>query len=366
MAQLLQEAEPIRSIRRGDLVVGEVMRIDQEGILVNIGHKSEGIVPNREMRSLSAEALDKLQAGDEIFAYVVIPDNEEDPAVLSLDRARGEQGWQTLQRYLDNNVTVEGVIRGFNRGGAVVEVEGIQGFIPLSQLAPIERNSAEATQEEVLAERVGHSIQVRLLELNRRRHRVILSERQALQQKREEEKDRLLQELEEGEVRQGRVSGISSFGVFVNLGGADGLIHISELSWEPVRSPEEVVKIGDSLEVYVLKVDQHARKIALSLRRLRPEPWQTVADRYEVGQLVEGTVTKLTSFGAFARIEGSVEGLIHISELTDRIVQHPKEVVREGDVLTLKIIRIEPERRRLGLSLKQAEEPWDEEIQPPQ
>ena len=366
MAQLLQEAEPIRSIRRGDLVVGEVMRIDQEGILVNIGHKSEGIVPNREMRSLSAEALDKLQAGDEIFAYVVIPDNEEDPAVLSLDRARGEQGWQTLQRYLDNNVTVEGVIRGFNRGGAVVEVEGIQGFIPLSQLAPIERNSAEATQEEVLAERVGQSIQVRLLELNRRRHRVILSERQALQQKREEEKDRLLQELEEGEVRQGRVSGISSFGVFVNLGGADGLIHISELSWEPVRSPEEVVKIGDSLEVYVLKVDQHARKIALSLRRLRPEPWQTVADRYEVGQLVEGTVTKLTSFGAFARIEGSVEGLIHISELTDRIVQHPKEVVREGDVLTLKIIRIEPERRRLGLSLKQAEESWDEEVQPPQ
>ncbi len=195
--------------------------------------------------------------------------------------------------------------------------------------------------------------------MNRRRNRVILSERAALQQKREQEKDRLLEELEEGEVRRGRVSGLSSFGVFVDLGGADGLVHISELSWESVRSPDEVVHIGEELDVYVLKVDQQTRKIALSIRRLQPEPWQTVADRYQVGQIVEGTVTKLTTFGAFARIEGSVEGLIHISELTDRIVQHPKEVVREGDAVTLKIIRIEPERRRLGLSLKQAEEPWD-------
>ena len=363
MAQLLEEAEPIKTIRRGDVIAGKVMHIDQEGILVNIGHKSEGIVQTREMRSLSAEALSNLRAGDEIFAYVVRPDSEEGPALLSVDRAQGERGWQMLQQYLDSDANIEGVIRGFNRGGAVVDVDGIQGFVPISQLAPVDRISKDSNQEEILAQRVGQSVQLRLLEVNRRRNRVILSERLALQQKREEEKDRLLQELREGEVRRGRVSGISSFGAFVDLGGADGLVHISEFSWDPVQSPEEMVQIGDELEVYVLKVDQDARKIALSIRRLQPEPWETIADRYQVGQLVTGTVTKLTSFGAFARIEGSVEGLIHISELADRIVQHPKEVVEVGGVMTLKIIKIEPERRRLGLSLKQAEEPWEVESQ---
>ena len=366
MAQLLEEAEPITTIRRGDVISGKVMHIDQEGILVNIGHKSEGFVPSREMRSLVGEALNNLRTGDEIFACVVRPDSEEGPALLSVDRAQGERGWQTLQRSLDNNANIEGVIRGFNRGGAVVDVDGIQGFVPISQLAPVDRisrDSNQSNQEEALAQRVGESVQLRLLEVNRRRNRVILSERLALQQKREEEKDRLLEELQEGEVRRGRVSGISSFGAFVDLGGADGLIHISELSWESVQSPEEMVQIGDELEVYVLKVDQEARKIALSLRRLQPEPWETIADRYQVGQLVTGTVTKLTSFGAFARVEGSVEGLIHISELADRIVQHPKEVVEVGGVLTLKIIKIEPERRRLGLSLKQADEPWEVEDQ---
>ncbi|MFH1141595.1 MAG: S1 RNA-binding domain-containing protein, partial [Chloroflexota bacterium] len=209
-------------------------------------------------------------------------------------------------------------------------------------------------------------VQMRLLELNRRRNRVILSERMALQQEREEKKNQLLAELQEGQVRKGRVSGLSSFGAFVDMGGADGLIHISELSWESVRSPEEVVQVGTEVDVYVLKVDREARKIALSLRRLHPEPWTTVPDRYQVGQVVDGTITKLTNFGAFARIEGSVEGLIHISELTDKMVQHPKEVVHVGDVVRLKIIKMEPERRRLGLSLKQVEESWEEQVESPE
>ena len=363
MAQLLQDAEPMKPVRRGDLVAGEVMSVDEDGILVNIGHKSEGVIPTREMRSLSAEALSGIRPGDEVYTYVIRTFSEQSPAILSLDRARGEMGWLVLQRNLDSGATVEGVIQGFNKGGAIVEVEGIQGFIPLSQLASMNRISGEGNQEEALAQRVGQSVELRMLELNRRRNRVILSERLALQQKRDGEKDRLLLELREGEVRRGRVSGISSFGAFVDLGGADGLIHISEFSWEPVQSPEEVVKLGDELDVYVLKVDQDARKIALSLRRLQTEPWQTIADRYYEGQLVQGTVTKLTNFGAFARLEGSVEGLIHISELTDRIVGHPNEVVEEGAVLTLKIIKIEPERRRLGLSLKQVDEPLEDEAQ---
>ncbi|MEK7778164.1 MAG: S1 RNA-binding domain-containing protein [Chloroflexota bacterium] len=363
MARLLEQFEPIKTIKHGDVIAGTVMHIDHDGILVDTGHKSEGFVPSREMRSLSLEALSKLHPGDEVFAYVIQPDSEEEPALLSVDRARGEWGWLHLQKCLDNNSTIEGVIRGFNKGGAIVDVDGVQGFVPISQLAPLGIRSGEASQEDVLAQRVGQSIQMRLLELNRRRNRVILSERLALQQEREEKKNQLLAELQEGQVRKGRVSGLSSFGAFVDMGGADGLIHISELSWESVRSPEEVVQVGAEVEVYVLKVDREARKIALSLRRLRPEPWQTVPDRYQVGQVVDGTITKLTNFGAFARIEGSVEGLIHISELTERMVQHPKEVVRVGDVVKLRIIKMEPERRRLGLSMKQVEEPWEEQVE---
>lgn len=365
MAQLLREAEPIKSPERGDVIAGTVSHVDQDGILVNVGHKSEGFIPWREMRSLSDEEIKKLKAGDEVFAYVIRTDTSEEPALLSWDRAQGERGWQKLQRSLDTNATIMGVIQGFNKGGAVVEVEGVQGFVPMSQLAALDRNAGEAGQEDALAQRLGKPVQLKLLELNRRRNRVILSERLAFQQAREENKNRLLQELQEGQVRRGRVSGVSSFGVFVNLGGADGLIHISELSWNQVHSPEEVAQVGEELDVYVLKVDRDARKIALSLRRLQPQPWETAADRYQVGQLVKGTVTKLTTFGAFTRIEGSIEGLIHISELTDRAVHHPKEVLQIGDEVTVKIIRMEPERRRMGLSLKQVEDSWEEKVRSP-
>ena len=199
-------------------------------------------------------------------------------------------------------------------------------------------------------------LQLKVLEVNRGRNRAIFSERQAIQEARNEQKARLISELTEGEVRHGKVTGISSFGAFVDLGGADGLIHISELSWTTVRTPEEVVHVGDELDVFVLRVDAVNRKIALSLRRLQPEPWVTINEHFQVGDIVDATVTKLTNFGAFARVEGSVEGLIHISELSSRVVNHPREVVHEGDALKVKVLRIEPERRRIGLSLRQAEE----------
>jgi len=357
MAQLLQEAEPFKTIRRGDLVNGEVARIDEDGIIIYIGHKADGIVPLREMRSLTADDLENIKIGDELYTVVVRPDSEEGPAILSIDRAKSEQGWTVLQRALDNSELIAGTITGYNKGGAIVDIEGIQAFIPLSQLAPTSQGAD--SQEDLLAQRMGQEVKGYLLEVNRRRNRVILSERQAVHKQREEQKDKLLEELEEGQIRKGRVSGISNFGVFVDLGGADGLIHISELSWSQVQSPEELVKTGTEIDVYVLKVDRENRKIALSLKRMEPEPWVTVADNYAVGQLVGAVVTKLTNFGAFARIDGVVEGLIHISELSEQMIQHPNEVVNSGDEVTLKIIRIEPERRRLGLSLKQAVDPWD-------
>ena len=372
MGELLDSVEPFKPLRRGDVVEGVVMRADTDGIFVNIGHKAEGVVPPGEMRSLKSEEVEGLKVGDEIVTFVIRPETAEGAAILSIDRAVGEQGWRVLEKALESGIGIEGKILGFNRGGAIVEAEGVQGFVPMSQLVRVPREhfreaqeSKEAAEDEgengasvrdPRTDEIGKILQLRVLEVNRGRNRAIFSERQAIQELREERKALLIQELTEGEVRRGKVTGISSFGAFVDLGGADGLIHISELSWNSVNSPEEVVKLGDELDVYVLRVDAENKKIALSLRRLHPEPWETINERYHVGDIVDATVTKLTNFGAFARVEGSVEGLIHISELTSRVISHPREVVREGDEVKLKILRIEPERRRLGLSLKQAQE----------
>ena len=356
MADLLDEYMPSRSLRRGDITDGRVMRHDHDGLLVNIGHKSEGVVLSKEMRTLSEEDIAGLTVGEEVIAYVLNPEGHDGSAILSIDRARGEQGWRVLEKAMEVEETVIGKIVGSNRGGAVVESEGVQGFIPLSQLVGKARELYVPGGEDPKEGFVGMDIEFKVIELNRRRNRAIFSERSALQAWKLTQKKRLVQELNEGDVAKGRVTGISSFGAFVDLGGADGLIHISELSWEPVKSPEDVVSIGDELDVHVLRVDRDNLKIALSLRRLGPEPWETIETKYAVGQTVNGTVTKLANFGAFARIEGGIEGLIHISELSSQMIKHPREIVTEGDELELRILRIEPERRRLGLSLKQAQD----------
>ena len=387
--------ELMRPLRRGDVVEGVVVRANADGIFVNIGHKAEGVVPPGEMRTLEPEARERIQVGDEILTFVIRPASAEEAAVLSVDRAVGEQGWLQLEKILESGEIVEGKIVGFNRGGAIVEVEGIHGFVPMSQLVSVSRGRFRETQEQKQpagseqgeeegsaqqgpqAERIGDGaerdpesedvgkvLQLKVLEVSRGRNRAIFSERQVIQEQRNEQKARLIQELTEGEVRRGKVTGISSFGAFVDLGGADGLIHISELSWSPVKSPEEVVRIGDEIDVYILRVDAENKKIALSLRRLQPEPWETIGERYKVDDIVDATVTKLTNFGAFARVEGSVEGLIHISELTSKAINHPREVVQEGETLKLKILRIEPERRRMSLSLRQAEEE-EEQLEEP-
>lgn len=356
MADLLDQYVPSKALRRGEIIDGKVMSKTGEGLLVNIGYKSEGLVPGREMRTLGPEGVEELGVGDEIIAYVINPEGPDGSSILSIDRARGEQGWRILEKSMESDETVKGKIIGSNRGGAVVESEGVQGFIPLSQLVGPARELYVPGGEPPKEGFVGMEVEFKIVELNRRRNRAIFSERAALQAWKQIQKMRLVQELNEGEIRRGRVAGISNFGAFVDLGGADGLIHISELSWEPVKSPEEVVSVGDEIDVFILKVDRENLKIALSLRRLKPEPWDEVENKFAVGQTVDGVVTKLANFGAFARIDAGIEGLIHISELSHQVIKHPRDVVNEGDELQLKIIRIEPERRRLGLSLKQAQE----------
>ncbi len=361
MEDLLDEYLPSKVLRRGEIIDGRVMSRKAEGMLVDIGYKSEGFVPTKEMRSLG-EASDELSVGDEIIAYVVNPEGNEGSSILSIDRARGEQGWRVLEKAMDNNESCKGVITGSNRGGAVVESEGVQGFVPLSQLVGPARELYVPGGEPPKEGFIGMEVEFKIIELNRRRNRAIFSERAALQAWKQIQKMRLVQELTEGEIRKGRVAGISNFGAFVDLGGADGLIHISELSWEPVKSPDEIVTVGTEIDVFVLRVDRENLKIALSLRRLQPEPWDEIETKFSVGQTVTGTVTKLANFGAFARIDRGIEGLIHISELAHQVIKHPRDVVNEGDELELKIIRIEPERRRLGLSLKQTTDPSEEVV----
>lgn len=351
MEELLEESIPFRELRRGEIVEGQVMRVDQDGILVSVGYKSEGMVPQREMRSISADSAARYQVGETIQVYVLDVSGHEGQALLSVDRARGEASWSVLETLLETGGTIDVKITGHNRGGAVVDIDGLQAFIPLSQMVLHPGVDHEAS----LADRLGELITAKVLEVNRRRNRAVLSERAANRDQREGVKSALLDSLQEHDIRRGRITGLSAFGAFVDLGGADGLIHISELSWAPVTAVQDVVQVGQELDVYVLRIDRESRRIALSLRRLVPTPWDAAAQTFGIGQLVTGTITKLADFGAFARVDDAVEGLIHVSELTESHIRHPKEVVGIGDTMTLKIISLDSERHRLGLSLKQAQ-----------
>jgi len=351
---LAEHEKSVRQWRRGEVVEGVVVSADRDEFLVDIGAKSEAVVPLSEVPQSEVPSV-----GETVLAYVLSGEDQEGRVVLSLTRARAERGWRNLQRRFEEGQTVEGDVVEHNKGGLVVNVEGVRGFVPLSQIADLRRGGPDESVEARLEAMKGRTLLLKVIEMNRRRNRLILSERAALQERRAREKDRLLTELQPGDTRSGTVSSICDFGAFVDLGGADGLVHLSELSWGQVSHPSQVVKVGDQVDVYVVGVDRDNKKIALSLKRLQGEPWSRVNDKYAVGQVVNGRITKLAAFGAFAEIEPGVEGLIHISELSEDRITHPKQVVREGEDVQLRIIKIDPQRHRLGLSLRQAEDGGD-------
>ena len=275
---------------------------------------------------------------------------EEAPQEPSAEKLQLEEDWRAAQKSMESGEVLELEVTGYNRGGLLVALGGLQGFVPASQLLEPPRQADEEGRMAELANRVGEVLSLKIIELDRDRNRLILSERVANAEETRAEK--LLAELREGDVRRGRVTNLCSFGAFVDLGGIEGLIHISELSWGRVAHPSEVLKSGEEVEVYVLNVDRERRRIGLSLRRLKPDPWSTVEERYHVGQIVQGVITNVVSFGAFARIEEGLEGLIHISELAEGNFLHPRNVVKEGDVVTARIIHVDGKNRRLGLSLR--------------
>ena len=355
MEALLADSMVFRQLHSGDIVDGTIVNVSPQEILVDIGYKADALVDNRELERLDKDYLAGLSAGEAVVAYVLQPEDKDGNVVISLLRAQQEQDWRQADDLLKTQEVFEGVVTGYNRGGVIVRVGRVRGFVPASQLS--DRWHAQQDDagdpEQRWTRLTGQMMQLKVVELDRRRNRLILSERAAMRDWRKTRKDRLLSELHPADVLKGMVTSIAPFGAFVDLGGADGLIHLSELAWHRVEHPSEVVQVGQEVQVYVLNIDEERKRIGLSLRRLTPEPWTTVSDVYTVGQVVDAVITKLTNFGAFAKINDSIEGLIHISELADHRVTHPKEVVEEGQPVQVRIIRIDPQRRRVGLSMRQ-------------
>jgi small subunit ribosomal protein S1 len=364
MEELLAEQDSdIKSFKHGDVVEGKVVRIDKDEILVDIGAKSEGVVSNRELYGRHAETQPQLAIGDTVLVYVLQPESQEGHVVLSLRRAGLERKWRAMQEQFEAGVIIEAPVIDHNKGGLIVDC-GIRGFVPISQIVDFPRRPQndqprDAAQEiaEKLMPFVGRKLRLKILEVNRKANRLILSEKVALYEERREKRDELFSSLQVGQRVKGTVRSIAPFGVFIDLGGIDGLVHKSELSWNKVNNPEAGYKVGDEVEAEVIDINHERGRISLSIRRLQPDPWHSTVADFKVGDIIDGTVTKLVNFGAFVRVRDGLEGLIHISELSHQRVAHPGDVVHEGQQLKLKIISLDSERHRLGLSLKQAEEP---------
>jgi small subunit ribosomal protein S1 len=349
----LTEAYDYERPRRGQIREGVILRIEDRGIIVDVGLKRDGFVPTKDIQRLGKEASSQLEPGQEVTARIVRPVDREGKLVLSLYAAQLEQDWDKAQELLESGEMWHGQVIGHNRGGLVVKFGRLCGFVPGSHLSEMDnRHLSPDQRQEKFQACVGQELPLQVIEVVRDRRRLILSERRAQRQLRKQHRERLLNELLEGQVRRGTVSHLCNFGAFVDLGGADGLVHISELSWRRIQHPREVVQVGDEIDVYVLRLDHKRKRIGLSLKRLQPDPWDLVDLNYTEGQLVLGAVTNVAGFGVFVALDSGVEGLIHLSELADPPPEHPRTVVQPGQELVLRILRIESSRQRIGLSLK--------------
>jgi small subunit ribosomal protein S1 len=356
MADLLaQEESIIRTVRPGEIVKGVVARKRPTEILVDIGAKSEGIVEAKDLGNLSAEELAAIKVGDTIPVFVISVENdqEETHILLSLSQARVEKDWEEAERLFAGGQVIESTVIGNNKGGLIVSFGQVRGFVPGSQL--VNAQFSGPTKPDRWNQMMGEKLSLKIIEVDRERNRLILSERAAAEEARKN-KANLLADIKEGDVRTGRVTSLAEFGAFVDIGGVDGLIHLSELAWTRVSHPREVLKVGEEVKVHVLSVDRDQQRVALSLKRLQPEPWGQVFEYYQINQVVDAVITKLTNFGAFARIDDRIEGLIHISEISHKNITHPREAIAEGQTVQVRIIHIDPDRRRMGLSMKQVEE----------
>lgn len=341
---LRTSAESIRTLTYGDIVDGTVVRVDPDEVLVDIGAKSEGVISNRELTGRAEESV-VLNPGDRIKVYVLQSENEDGNVVLSLRRARAEGIWAKAAEKESSGEGVEAEVREQNKGGLIVNIMGLRGFLPSSQVA--------RTHSGNLMDLVGQQIMVKILEVNRKRNRLIVSQRAAQDEDRARQREELFERLSVGDVITGRVSGLTSYGAFINLGGADGLIHISELSWDRVSNVSDMLAVGDEVTVKVIKLDPELSRISLSLRQMSDDPWDSIEARFPAGTEIEGTVTKTKKYGAFLQIADGVEGLLHISELSWEHVERTEDVLRVGDTVKVIVLQADRTRRRISLSYRQ-------------
>jgi small subunit ribosomal protein S1 len=337
----------------GDIVEGDVVRIDMDEVLVDIGYKSEGLIPANELSiRKGADPHEIVELGQHVEALVLQKEDADGRLILSAKRAAFEKAWNRIEEAHAEQHTVEGPVIEVVKGGLIIDI-GLRGFLPAS-LVDIRR-------VRNLDSFLGQRLACKVIELNRSRNNVVLSRRAVLEEERKEERHRILTTLQEGDVITGTVSNLVDFGAFVDLEGIDGLIHISELSWNHVDHPSEVVEVGEEVQVKVLEVDRDRERISLGLKQTRKDPWQEIVERVNIGETIHGRVTKLVSFGAFVEVAEGVEGLIHISELADHHVETPDEIVRSGDEVDARIIDVDAKRRRLSLSLRPKKEEHEEE-----
>ena len=341
--------------RRGQICSGVITKTSPTAVYVDLGEGDEGLVPGRELELMTRKMLESLVVGAEVEVYVVNPRNHRGETILSINHALEELDWRKAEEFAKSKNVYEALIGGYNKGGLIVRFGRLRGFVPQSQLAEERaRGMSGETPEERYGPMVNQPIGVKVMEVDRNRNRLILSERAAMREVRQRRKRELIEELNLGEIRKGTVVSLETFGAFVDIGGAEGLVHLTELAWGHITHPRQVVNVGDDVEVEVISIDSDSRRIGLSRRRVLNDPWDDIAGSLRRGQLVRGRVTKLTKFGAFARLieNDAVEGLIHISELSGERVSHPRDVVKRGDELVLRIVKIDIKERRLGLSLK--------------
>lgn len=338
--QLLTEAATVPDPRRGDLLTGRVISADDYGMIIDLGLKRDGVVPRTDLELLPAEEAG-IDVGDEVSVMVVDPVDNDGNLVVSVAQARESDDWMRAQRLMDSDQILEGEVGGFNRGGLIVPFGRLRGFVPASHISDLPRGLDEKAQGEYLSSRVGQNMPLKVIEVDPRRRRLVLSERKAIRQWRQDQKARIIKTLELGEVRTGVVTSLREFGAFVDIGGADGLIHISEMSWNRVEDAAAVLKVGQETETMVIRLDKETNRIGLSLKRLQPNPWEAAADKIEIGQMLTGSVVRFVSAGAYIRFEHGIEGLLKSNDGLAHLSQ--------GEQVEVMVTSFEPERERLDL-----------------
>jgi ribosomal protein S1 len=334
-----------KEYKAGDIVKGKVLKVDPSGVLVDIKYKADGLIPTEELSEHSfSSPAEIVKVGDIVDVYIENLENKEGYVVLSKKRAEQEVRWNAAYEAYKNRTALEGKVLQVLKGGLVVDCGGIRGFVPASQVARKDGEELEAFKDRVIA--------VKVIELNRRQGKIFLSHRMAAGDREKVDNQKIIEELEAGQVRRGKVASLKSFGAFVDLGGIEGLIHLSELSWKRVKHPSELLKVGQELGVFVLGVDKTNKKVSLGLKELQPDPWATAADYFKPGQIVKAKILRFAKFGAFAELDHDLEGLIHISEMSKEQVLNPSDAAKIGDVVDVKVLRVLPEEQRIGLSMR--------------